>query len=115
VHGHWAPYAELVASTPSTRRLLFDRFHMVQHLHEAVDAARLELWRQPTSKKKTTLKATRWLLKNPWNCKNGQQERLSTLARWNSPLVRAGYLKESFQMLWTYKQPGARSSICSIG
>jgi hypothetical protein len=34
-----------------------------------------------------------------------RQERLSTLVRRNSPLVRAGYLKESFQLFWTYKQP----------
>ena len=25
--------------------------------------------------------------------------------RWNSPLVRAWYLKESFQLFWGYKQP----------
>ena len=25
--------------------------------------------------------------------------------RWNSPLVRAWYLKESFQLFWTYRQP----------
>jgi len=34
-----------------------------------------------------------------------QKERLSTLVRWNLPLVRARYLKESFQLFWTYKQP----------
>jgi hypothetical protein len=34
-----------------------------------------------------------------------RQERLSTLVRWDSPLVRARYLKESFQLFRTYKQP----------
>jgi len=71
-----------------------------------VDAARRELWRQLTSKQRVAFKGTRWLLlKNPWNLNNGQKERLSTLVRWNSPLVRAWYLKESFQLFWTYKQP----------
>jgi hypothetical protein len=28
----------------------------------------------------------------------------STLVRWNSPLVHAWYLKESFQLFWTYRQ-----------
>ena len=45
------------------------------------------------------------LLKNPWNLSNDQQERLSTLVGWNMPLMRALYLKESFQLFWDYKQP----------
>ena len=45
------------------------------------------------------------LLKNPWNLNSDQKERLSTLVRWNTPLVRAWYLKESFQLFWGYQQP----------
>ena len=82
-------------------QILFDRFHIVKHLHEAVDAARRELWRRLTSKERVDFKGTRWLLlKNPWNLSSGQKERLSMLVRWNSPLVRAWYLKESFQLFW---------------
>ena len=102
----WAPYAKLVREHALHAQILFDRFHIVKHLGEAVDAARRELWRQLTSKERVTFKGTRWLLlKNPWNLSNQQQERLSTLVRWNSPLVRAWYLKESFQLFWGYKQP----------
>src|SRR5262249_60306860 len=86
--------------------ILFDRFHIVKHLNEAVDAARRDLWHQLTTKQRVSFKGTRWLLlKNPWNLSSGQKERLSTLVRWNSPLVRAWYLKESFQLFWTYRQP----------
>ncbi len=43
---------------------------------------------------------SRWLLlKNPWNLTDDQKERLSTLVRWNTPIVRAYYLKEAFQYL----------------
>jgi transposase len=102
----WAPYANLVREHAPNARILFDRFHIVKHLHEAVDAVRLELWRQLTSKQRADFKGTRWLLlKNPWNLNNEQQERLSTLVKWNSPLVRAWYLKEAFQLFWNYKQP----------
>jgi transposase len=45
------------------------------------------------------------LLKNPWNLNGNQKDRLSTLVRWNTPLVRAWYLKEAFQLFWEYKQP----------
>jgi len=103
----WAAYAKLVRDHAVNAQILFDRFHIVKHLNEAVDGARRELWRQLTSKERVAFKGTRWLLlKNPWNLNGGQQERLSTLVRWNTPLVRAWYLKESFQLFWIYKQPG---------
>lgn len=102
----WAAYAKLVRDHAVNAQILFDRFHIVKHLNEAVDAARRELWRQLTSKQRVSFKGTRWLLlKNPWNLSSGQKDRLSTLVRWNSPLVRAWYLKESFQLFWTYRQP----------
>jgi len=102
----WATYAKLVREHAINAQILFDRFHIVKHLNEAVDAGRRQLWRQLTTQQRVSFKGTRWLLlKNPWNLNNGQKERLSTLVRWNSPLVRAWYLKESFQLFWTYKQP----------
>jgi transposase len=102
----WAAYAKLVRDHAVNAQILFDRFHIVKHLNEAVDAARRDLWRQLTTKERVRFKGTRWLLlKNPWNLSSGQKERLSTLVRWNSPLVRAWYLKESFQLFWTYRQP----------
>ena len=102
----WAAYAKLVREHAVNAQILFDRFHIVKHLNEAVDAARRDLWRQLTTKERVGFQGTRWLLlKNPWNLSSGQKERLSTLVRWNSPLVRAWYLKESFQLFWTYRQP----------
>ena len=102
----WAPYAKLVREHAVNAQILFDRFHIVKHLNEAVDGVRRELWRQLTSKDKVSVKGTRWLLlKNPWNLNHDQNERLSTLVGWNTPLVRAWYLKEAFQLFWDYKQP----------
>jgi len=102
----WAPYANLVRQHAPQAQLLFDRFHIVKHLNEAVDTVRRELWRQLTSKDRVNVKGTRWLLlKNPWNLSDHQNERLSTLVRWNTPLVRAWYLKEAFQLFWAYQQP----------
>lgn len=110
----WAPYANLVREHAPQAQILFDRFHIVKHLQEAVDAVRRELWRQVTGKERVALKGTRWLLlKNPWNLTTEQKERLSTLVRWNTPLVRAWYLKESFQLFWGYQQPGrAKDHLC---
>src|SRR5208337_3117547 len=102
----WAAYANLVRAHAPNAQILFDRFHIVKHLNEALDSVRRELWRQLTAKERTTFKGTRWLLlKNPWNLSSDQKERLSTLVRWNAPIVRAYYLKEAFQLFWFYKQP----------
>ncbi len=102
----WAPYANLARQHAPQAQILFDRFHIVKHLNEAVDAVRRELWRQLTAQEKAEFKGTRWLLlKNPWNLNENQNERLSTIVRWNTPLVRGWYLKESFQLFWSYKQP----------
>ena len=102
----WAPYMNLVREHAPGARVLFDRFHIVKHLNDAVDEVRRSLWRCLSGKERATFQGTRWLLlKNPWNLNDNQRERLSTLVRWNSPLVRAWYLKEAFQLFWTYQQP----------
>ena len=101
----WAAYVNLVREHAPQAQILFDRFHIVKHLQEAVDEVRRSEVRRLTGKEKITFNSTRWLLlKNPWNLTNEQKERLSTLVRWNSPIVRAYYLKESFQLFWDYRQ-----------
>jgi transposase len=42
----WAAYAKLARERGPNAQILFDRFHIVKHLNEAVDAVRRELWRQ---------------------------------------------------------------------
>jgi transposase len=62
--------------------------------------------RRLSRKERVVFKRSRWLLlKNPWNLNPDQKNRLSTLVRWNTPIVRAYYLKESFQLFWDYQQP----------
>jgi transposase len=101
----WAAYVNLVREHAPQAQILFDRFPIVKHLQEAVDEVRRSEMRRLTGQEKVTFKSTRWLLlKNPWNLTSEQKERLSTLVRWNSPIVRAYYLKESFQLFWDYKQ-----------
>src|ERR1700694_3926196 len=102
----WAPYASLVRAHAPHAQILFDRFHIVKHLNEAVDEVRRAEMQRLTKKEKVLFKRSRWLLlKNPWNLNGDQKERLSTLVRWNTPIVPAYYLKESFQLFWEYRRP----------
>ena len=60
-------------------------------------------------------KRSNWLqLKNPWNLAGDQKERLSTLVRWNAPIIRAHYLKEAFQLFWALGSAWMLGT-CSVG
>ncbi len=108
----WAPYANLVREHARNAQILFDRFHIVKHLNEAVEEVRRSEMRRLTQKEKVPFKRSRWLLlKNPWNLNADQKERLSTLVRWNTPIVRAYYLKEAFQLFWDYRQPARAKAL----
>lgn len=103
----WAAYVGAVREELPRAKLVFDRFHIVQHLNRAVDEVRRQSWRQLSGEEKGAFKRTRWLwLKNPWNLKAEEKRRLSALCRRNQPIVRAYYLKEAFQQFWDYVSEG---------
>jgi len=103
----WAVYVEAVKTKLPWATLVFDRFHVVQHLNRAVDEVRRQTWRQLRGEERIAFKKTRWLwLKNPWNLRSKERRRLSALCRINQPIVRAYYLKEAFQRFWDYRYPG---------
>jgi transposase len=102
----WQAYLKAVRHQAPPAQVLFDRFHLVQHLNRALDEVRRSEVRRLSGREKTSFKRTRFvLLKNPWNLRTEERERLSTLVRWNTPIVRAYYLKEAFQLFWDYRQP----------
>jgi transposase len=103
----WAAYVEAVREKLPQATVVCDRFHVVQHVNRAVDEVRREIWRGLPTEEKRAFKNTRWLwLRNPWNLKPEQKRRLSELCRKNSGIVRAYYLKESFQRFWDYRLRG---------
>jgi transposase len=103
----WAPYLEAVRANAPNAQVVFDRFHIVQHLNQAVDEVRRNEMRRLSRTERTPFKRCRFLLlKNPWNLQPDEKDRLSQLVRLNAPIVRAYYLKEAFQLFWDYQQPG---------
>ena len=70
----WAPYANLVKEHARSAQILFDRFHIVKHLNEAVEEVRRSEMRRLSLKEKVAFKRSRWLLlKNPWNLSDDQK------------------------------------------
>src|SRR5580698_2560761 len=67
----WAAYANLVKQHAPQAQILFDRFHIVKHLHDADEQVRRSEMRRLSQKEKVPFKRSRWLLlKNPWNLNN---------------------------------------------
>jgi transposase len=104
----WAAYATAVADHLPKAQVLFDRFHVVQHLNRAVDEVRRAEMRRLGRRERVYFKRVRFLLlKSPWNLSGQERDRLSTLVRWNARIVRAYYLKEAFQQFWAFTDPAA--------
>ena len=63
----WAAYAKLVREHARNAQILFDRFHIVKHLHAAVEEVRRSEMRRLSRKQRVVFKRSRWRrLKNPW-------------------------------------------------
>ena len=103
----WDPYIKVVKEKAPGATLVFDKFHIVQHLMKAVDEVRREEANSLKKENPELLKKTRYIwLKNPWNLTPKQKQRLSYLEKLNLRTNRAYMLKEAFREFWEYKKPG---------
>jgi transposase len=102
----WAPYVDVIKSRLPNALLVFDKFHIVRHLMDAVDTVRKEEARELKAEEPELLTKTRYIwLKNPWNLTNQQKARLSDLEKLNLKINRAYLLKEAFRKFWDYTYP----------
>lgn len=86
--------------------IVYDRFHVVQLVNQAVDEVRRSEMRASDAEEKKLLKGYRWpTLKNPWNLTRREKQKLSELPRTNMRLYRAYILKEVFQKIFDTETP----------
>jgi transposase len=103
----WNPYIDVIQDRAPMAVLVFDKFHLVRHLLEAVNSVRKAEARELSASNPELLKGSRYLwLKNPWNLTDRQRERLGFLERLNLKTNRAYLLKELFRRLWDYRSRG---------
>ena len=99
----WAPYVDAIKNRLPNALLVFDKFHIVRHLLDAVDTVRKEEAQKLKSEDPELLKKSRYIwLKNPWNLTDNQKVRLSDLEKLNLKINRAYLLKEAFRKFWDY-------------
>jgi transposase len=106
-----AAYIYSVITNAPNATHVYDKFHVVKLVHEAVDKVRRSIWKQETDlEKRDLIKGTRWMLlsKNLDKFDDKQKERFHNILATNEPLFKAYYLKEDIDQIWM--QP-----LCSFG
>lgn len=103
----WQPYIEIIKQRAPQAVLVFDKFHIVRHLMNAVDQVRRDEIREKGAQHKQLVARTRYVwLKNPWNLTENQSIRLGQLERLNLKIGRAYLIKEAFREFWNYRRAG---------
>jgi len=103
----WKPYMNVIEECAPHATIVFDKFHIIRHLLEAVDEVRKEEASCLKDQGMDVLKGTKYLwLKNPWNWTKGQKSWFRSLVKSNLRVYRAFLIKEAFRALWKYKTVG---------
>jgi transposase len=105
----WAPYIESTAShVPDGRsKIVFDRYHVMLHMNDAVDQVRRSEHRQRQAEGDDTLKGTKYLwLFAEENVPESHAEWFSELRAMDLKTGRAWALKEALRDLWDYRRAG---------
>lgn len=83
---------------------VYDKFHVVEKVTEAVDKVRRSLWNQEKDEeKRKVIKGSRWLLltKDKDKFDDYAKNRLENILQTNEPLYKAYYMKEDLDQIWT--------------
>ena len=99
----WKPFRNSTAQNAPQAAILFDKFHIIRHLGEALDKVRKHEFARLSGKHRTFIKGQKYaLLSHPQNLKGPARKNLKLLLRANKRLNTAYMLKESFGQLWDY-------------
>lgn len=87
--------------------IVYDRFHLVMNLNQAIDEVRRSEWRAADEPDKKLIKHSRYLLlNNPENLSESAESRLRQLQEANSNISTAYQLKEQFRAIYLYQREG---------
>jgi transposase len=87
--------------------IVYDKFHILKHLGEAMDKVRKREYARLSGQDRRFIKGQRYTLLSHWeNLTAKGRESLKLLFKANRRLNKAYLLKESFDQLWDYWSPG---------
>jgi len=104
----WEPFTASILSWVPGCRIVYDKFHVMQHAGKAVDEVRRAEFFRKGGRMRGVVKGKRWLLLSRWvNLDSKKRQLLNELFRLNRRMMKAYLLKESLDRLWTYHYEGA--------
>lgn len=103
----WKPFRNSTKANAPDAAILFDKFHVLRHLGEALDNVRKSEYGRLTGSRKKFIKGQKYvLLSHKQNLTAEGKRSLRLLLRANKRLNTAYLLKESFGQLWDYNTEG---------
>jgi transposase len=103
----WKPFRKATAKAAPQAAILFDKFHIMRHLGEALDAVRKSEYARLKGQDRRFIKGQKYtLLSRRENLTLEGRQALKRLLAANKRLNTAYLLKESFGQLWSYAREG---------
>jgi transposase len=103
----WKPFRKAAKAHIPQARILFDKFHVMQHLGQALDEVRKSEYARLTGSDRRFIKGQKYtLLSNRENLTLEGRRALAKLLKVNKRLNIAYLLKETFDQLWDYEREG---------
>lgn len=103
----WKPFRNATSKSAPQAAILFDKFHVMRHLGEALDQVRRAEYARLEGKERRYIKGQKYtLLSRKENLTLKGRQALKTLLAANKRLNTAYLLKESFGQLWSYQREG---------
>ncbi len=100
----WKPFEKSARKNIPQAAILYDKFHVMRHLGEALDAVRKQEYARLSGKNRKYIKGQKFiLLSNRENLTLDGKASLKALLKINKRLNTAYLLKESFGQLWDYQ------------
>jgi transposase len=104
----WEPYRLSIEQWAPNCRIIYDKFHIMQHANQAIDEVRRAEFFRQGGWKRELVKGKRWLLLARWVTLETDQKRLlNDLFKVNRRMLKAYLLKEGLDRLWNYVYEGA--------
>ena len=103
----WKPFRNVINERAPQAAILFDKFHIMKHLGDALDKVRKMEYARLQGKDRSYIKGQKYvLLSNHENLTLDGRRSLKMLLAANKRLNTAYLLKESFGQLWDYQSEG---------
>lgn len=103
----WKAFEKSTRKNASGAAILYDKFHVMRHLGEALDKIRKQEYARLSGGDRKYIKGQKWvLLSNRENLTLEGKASLKMLMKANKRLQTAYLLKESFGQLWSYRTDG---------